>query len=212
MLRVGQRRPGERFEGDQQPPPASRSRWPATPCAAWSSASSVSSGVSPLNSPALTWRPPSASATASIPARVGEIPPLSGALNAQPPRNSISTSASPLMPQHRPHLGDVDAGGDRAGQVVGVQPDPGEPGRGGGLAPLDEGVPGRLDEARAGEGEEARDQARERRRLARGRAAVASATIGLLSGRASPDRRPGRIPVGTPHPSRRPDRRLARWW
>ena len=61
-------------------------------------------------------------------------------------------------PQHGLHLADVDAGVAGARQVVGVQPDAAEAGRRGRLAAFDEGVPGRVGEAAAGQGEEAGDQ------------------------------------------------------
>ena len=67
---------GNASRATSSPRRASRSALARNALAALSNASAVSSGVSPLNSPALTWRPPSASATASISARAGEIPPF----------------------------------------------------------------------------------------------------------------------------------------
>ena len=93
--------------------------------------------------------------------------PLRPLLSAHPARNSISTSASPLFfSTARISVTSMPAAIVQ-GQIVEVQADPGETGRRGCFAPLDERVPGRVDETRARQREEARDGGLDRRSLHR---------------------------------------------
>ena len=69
---------------------------------------------------------------------------------------------------HRPARAAIEAS-DFGRQVVGVQPDPGEPRDGGGPAPVCEGVAGLLSEAGAGQGEETGDEFVVARRVSHGR-------------------------------------------
>jgi hypothetical protein len=66
----------------------------------------------------------------------------------------------PRPVEHPAHAGRIDPGRTGACEVVGVQSDAREPGGRGRLATLHEGVPRRLTEARAAEGEEAGDELR----------------------------------------------------
>jgi hypothetical protein len=70
---------------------------------------------------------------------------------------------------HGLHPGDVEPGRDRPGEVVGVQPDPGEARSGCRAAALREGMAGLLAEAGAGQGEETGDQVMAARRVSHGR-------------------------------------------
>jgi hypothetical protein len=71
--------------------------------------------------------------------------------------------AESVVLQNRPHFGDIYPSGDRAGQVVEMQPNPGESGRGGCFTTLNERVPRRLGKTRTRQSEEARDQTRKLR-------------------------------------------------
>ena len=97
-----------------------------------------------------------------------------------------------VVAKDRPHFGDVHAGSDRAGHILVVQADPGEPGCSGGFAPLDERIPGWFDETRARQGEETRDQTGKLRGPRRG-----GLSHGWPSGEHYVAAGHARLPVGT---------------